>query len=132
MGRDPTRSAGRCPRQPHGRAPCRYTVKMAKAANGSGRIILLALLVLALILVWLIIRPFAAALFMALVMAVTFYPWRKRLTARLGGHRTLASFLITLGLLIALVLPVVTLGVVAGRRAAGAPHHIAPGGAGGG
>jgi len=91
---------------------------MANAANGSARIMLLTLLIVALILVWLIIRPFAAALFMALVMAVTFYPWRRRLTARLGGHRTLASFLITLGLLIALVLPVVTLGVVAVREAA--------------
>src|SRR5882672_5461453 len=113
------------------RAPARdrYTVlgasvqramggEMANAGNGAGRIILLALLIVALILVWLIIRPFAAALFMALVIAVTFYPWRKRLTARLGGHRTIASFLITLGLLIALVLPVVTLGVVAVREAA--------------
>jgi len=91
---------------------------MAKAANGSARSMLLALLVVALVLVWLVIRPFAAALFMALVMAVTFYPWRNRLAARLGGHRTLASFLITLGLLIALVLPVLTLGVVAIREAA--------------
>ena len=59
---------------------------MAKAANGSARFMLLALLVVALVLVWLVIRPFAAALFMALVMAVTFYPWRNRLAARLGTH----------------------------------------------
>ncbi len=91
---------------------------MTTTGNGTARVMLLALFVLSLILVWLVIRPFAAALFMALVMAVTFYPWRKRLTARLRGHRTLASFLITLGVLIAIVLPVVTLGVVAVREAA--------------
>ncbi|TMQ47199.1 MAG: AI-2E family transporter [Candidatus Eisenbacteria bacterium] len=133
MGRDATRSGTTCPRQPHGtQHPGRRAAilwngasvharpggDMAKAANGSARSMLLALLVVALVLVWLVIRPFAAALFMALVMAVTFYPWRNRLAARLDGHRTLASFLITLGLLIALVLPVLTLGVVAIREAA--------------
>ena len=85
---------------------------------------LLALLVVAVVLVWLVIRPFAAALFMATVLAVTFHPWRKRLTARLGGHRTVASLLITLGLLIALVLPVVTLGVVAVREAADTVDYL--------
>ncbi len=88
---------------------------------------LLALLILSLILCWLVIRPFAAAIFMASVLAVTFYPWRRRLTARLGGRRTLATLIITLGLALALVLPVVTLGVVAAREAADtfdSLHHV--------
>lgn len=97
---------------------------MAIAASGSARIMLLALLVLSLILVWLVVRPLAAALFMASVLAVTFHPWRQRLTARLGGHRTTATFIITLGLAIALVLPVVSLGVVAVREAADTTDYL--------
>jgi len=47
---------------------------MAIAANGSARTTLSVLLVGSLVLVGLIIRPFAAALFMAAVLAVTFHP----------------------------------------------------------
>lgn len=87
-------------------------------ANGSARIMLLALLALSLVLLWLIIRPFAAALLMAAVLAVTFQPWYRRLTRRLNGRRTLAASIITTCLVLALVLPVVALGVIAVREAA--------------
>ncbi len=97
---------------------------MAEAANRPARIIMVALLIVSLVLVWLIIRPFAAALFMAVVLAVTFQPWYHRLTRRLGGRRTLAASMITICLLLALVLPVVTLGVVALREAADSLDYI--------
>jgi len=83
-----------------------------------------ALLVVSLVLLWLVIRPFAAALFMAAVIAVTFQPWYRRLTRRLKGQRTLAATLITTCLVIALVLPVVTLGVVAIREAADSLDYV--------
>jgi len=91
---------------------------MSVEAQVSARTFLFLLLLLALGLLVLIIRPFWSALFMAAVLAVTFHPWYERLTAKLNGHRKVAATLITLCLVIALVLPVVTLGVVAVREAA--------------
>ncbi|TMQ57373.1 MAG: AI-2E family transporter [Candidatus Eisenbacteria bacterium] len=91
---------------------------MAITENGSARIILIALLVASLVLVWLIIRPFAAALFMAAVLAVTFHRWYARLLTRVRGRRTLAAGIITACLVLALVLPVAALGVIAVREAA--------------
>jgi len=91
---------------------------MATPTNGTARVMVVALLAVSLVLLWLVIRPFAAALFMAAVLAVTFQPWYQRLTRRLKGKRTLAASIITVCLVIALVLPVVTLGVVAIREGA--------------
>ncbi len=53
---------------------------------------------------------------MAAVLAATFHPWYEQLTLRLRGHRTIAAALITITLVVALVLPIVTLGVVAIRE----------------
>src|SRR3989442_13486252 len=92
---------------------------MAIAANGSARFILIALLVASLVLVWLIIRPFAASLFMAAVLAVTFHPWYARLVTPPGGRRTLGASIITTRLVLALVLPLATLGGIAVREAPG-------------
>ena len=91
---------------------------MAIAANGSARTTLSVLLVGSLVLVGLIIRPFAAALFMAAVLPVTFHPWYARLVTRLRGNRTIAASVITTCLALALVLPVAALGVIAVREAA--------------
>jgi predicted PurR-regulated permease PerM len=97
---------------------------MAAPADRPARIIMVALLLLSLVLVWLIIRPFAAALFMASVLAVTFQPWYQRLIKRLRGRRTLAASIITVCLVLALVLPVVTLGVIAVREASQSLDYI--------
>jgi len=84
----------------------------------SARIMMLALLILSLILIWMIVRPFAGALFMAVVLAVTFHPLYQRLSKKLHGHRTTAAAIITICLVLALVLPVVGLGWIAVREAA--------------
>jgi predicted PurR-regulated permease PerM len=97
---------------------------MTTTGNGSARIMMLALLILSLILIWLILRPFAGALFMAVVLAVTFHPWYQRLVRKLHGHRTTAASIITLCLVLALVLPVVGLGVIAVREAADTFDHL--------
>jgi len=91
---------------------------MAKQSKGPARAFLLILLLASLVLVALIIRPFAGALFLAAVLAVTFHPWYWRLVHKLRGRRTLAASIITLGLVLALVLPVGTLVVIAVREAA--------------
>src|SRR5436853_2231733 len=93
----------------------RYTRRMATQGKGPARTFLLLLLVASLVLVAAIIRPFASALFLAAVLAVTFQPWYSRLAKRLRGHRTIAAGFITLGLVLALVLPIGALGYIAAR-----------------
>jgi predicted PurR-regulated permease PerM len=91
---------------------------METQTKGTARTFLLVLFAVSLVMVGLIIRPFAGALFLAAVLAVTFHPWYRALANKLRGRRTLAASLITLGLVLALVLPVGTLVVIAAREAA--------------
>ncbi len=91
---------------------------MATQGRGPARTFLLILLVVSVILLGLIIRPFAGALFLAAVLAVTFHPWHARLAVKLRGHRSLAAGIITLGLVLALVLPLGAIGWIAAREAA--------------
>jgi predicted PurR-regulated permease PerM len=90
---------------------------MATQGKGPARTFLLLLLAASLVLVAAIIRPFASALFLAAVLAVTFHPWYSKLTRKLRGHRTTAAAIITLGLVLALVLPIGALGTIAAREA---------------
>lgn len=64
-------------------------------------VILIGLLVLAIT----ILSPFLGDFFWAIILAFTFYPLFKRLNRRLKGRASLASFILTAALLIALVLP---------------------------
>lgn len=91
---------------------------MATHGKDPARTFLLILLVAGLVLVGLIIRPFAGALFLAAVLAVTFHPWYSRLANKLGGRRTAAAGIITLGLILAILLPIGTLVVIGVREAA--------------
>ncbi len=74
--------------------------------------LLIALLVAAVLLVGLILRPFWVALFFAAVLAATFRGWMEWLTRRFRGRRSPAAFLLTLGVLLAVVLPVTGLAAV--------------------
>lgn len=96
----------------------RYTEPMATQGRGPARRFLIVLLLVSVVLVALIVRPFAGALFLAAVLAVTFHPLYSRLVVKLRGRRTLAAVIITLGLLLALVLPIGALGWIAAREAA--------------
>src|SRR2546428_13454086 len=115
MARDPTRKGSSCPRPRTGT----YTSRMATQGKGPARTFLLILLVASLVIVALIIRPFAGALFLAAVLAVTFHPWYWRLVQKPHGPGTLAAGLITLGPPPAPLPPVRTLVVLAARGAAG-------------
>ena len=81
------------------------------------RKILITMLALSAILILVILMPFGSALFMAAVLVSTFHPWMVRLTARLNGRRKIAAFLLTFGLVIALVVPIVSFGIVLLREA---------------
>ena len=84
---------------------------------------LLVLTVISLALLALIIEPFAAALFIAAVIAGAINPWYERLAARIKGRRQVAAGLTTAAILLIVVLPLASIGVVlANDVAAGATY----------
>jgi predicted PurR-regulated permease PerM len=82
-------------------------VRSAQAARWT----LLVLTVIAVVLMALIVRPFAAALFVAAVMAGAAYPWYASLTSKLRGRRQIAAGLMTLAVVLVVVLPVTLISV---------------------
>ncbi|HZY02685.1 MAG TPA: AI-2E family transporter [Anaeromyxobacteraceae bacterium] len=79
------------------------------AAPRTARLVHAVMVVLALLLTVLMVRPFASALFVAAVFAAALYPFSERLARLLRGRRPLAAGLVTLVLLLAVVGPVATL-----------------------
>jgi len=80
------------------------------------RATLIVLVVLSLILLAMVIYPFASALFVAAVLAAAFMPWTERLAARLRG-RQLAAGVVTLGALLLLVVPIAAVTLSLGKEA---------------
>jgi predicted PurR-regulated permease PerM len=75
----------------------------------------LVLTVIAVLLLGLIVRPFAGALFVAAVMAGALHPWCEALVARLRGRRQLAAGLTTAAVLLVVLLPLASISVVLAR-----------------
>jgi predicted PurR-regulated permease PerM len=89
------------------------------------RATLIVLVVLSVILVAIVIYPFASALFVAAVLAAALAPWTERLAARLGRrpHPQLAAGIVTLGVLLLLVVPLAAVGIsLGGEVVAGAGY----------
>ena len=84
----------------------------------------LVLTVLAVFLMTRVIRPFAAALFIAAVLAGALYPLYDGLAQRWGGRRTLAAVAATLALLLLVVLPLAWLGVVLAQEIADGVAYV--------
>jgi predicted PurR-regulated permease PerM len=72
----------------------------------SARRLFTVLIVIALVLLGLIIAPFASALFFAAVLAGALFPLYERLTQKLGDRRTLSASLLCSGVVLALLMPV--------------------------
>jgi predicted PurR-regulated permease PerM len=81
------------------------------------RATLIVLIVLSLVLLAMVIYPFASALFVAAVLAAALMPWTERLAARLRGRRQLAAGIVTLGALLLLVVPIAAVALSLGREA---------------
>ncbi|ABC80522.1 AI-2E family transporter [Anaeromyxobacter dehalogenans] len=81
------------------------------------RRLLLALLVLALLLAGWMVKPFWVAFFLAAVLTAALRRWMEWLSGRLRGRRSLAAGLLTVGVLLAGVVPVAALGAVLIREA---------------
>jgi predicted PurR-regulated permease PerM len=84
----------------------------------AGRWTMAVLTVLAVVLLALVIRPFASALFIAAVLAGAFHPWTASLTRRLRGRKELAAGLTTFAVVVIVVVPVTILAVVIGKEVA--------------
>ncbi len=72
-----------------------------------------ALLLIAGLLVALVARPVASALFLAASFAAVLWPLHRSLTRRLGGRRLLSAILLVVGFVLAVLGPSVAFGVVA-------------------
>ncbi|MET0343346.1 MAG: AI-2E family transporter [Polyangiales bacterium] len=68
--------------------------------------VFIALIVLSIVLVGFVVRPFAEALFFAAVLAGTLYPLQRRLARLLRNRPSLSSGLLCTAVVLALVLPV--------------------------
>lgn len=72
----------------------------------SARHVFTILIVLSLVLLGLIIRPFAQSLFFAAVLTGALYPLYERLRTKLGGRHNLAAAIVCTGVVLALLMPV--------------------------
>lgn len=73
---------------------------------------LVFLVLAALALTAVIVRPFWIAFFLAAVVAAAIHPAMEWLSLRLKGRRSVAAALLTIGVLVLVVLPVATLGAI--------------------
>lgn len=96
----------------------------ARRSVKTARWTLIVLTVLALVLLAVVVRPFASALFVAAVLAGALHPWYERFARHLRGRRQLAAGLVTVAVLLVLVIPVVWLTVVLAREAADAVTYV--------
>jgi len=85
---------------------------------------LLVLTIIALALLALVIQPFAAALFIAAVIAGAISPWYERLAARLKGRRQIAAGLTSAGILLIVVLPLASISVVLANEVAAGANYV--------
>ncbi len=84
----------------------------------------LVLTVIATYLLSRVIKPFAAALFIAAVLAGAVSPLYERLARRLSGRRTLASGIATLTILLVVILPLAWLAVVLAQEVADGASYV--------
>jgi len=97
---------------------------MTTASPRAARYVLLGLALLAVVLMALLMRPFASVLLFAGVLASVFVPWVDRLAARLGARRQLAAGLLTAGLALMVVLPASIMAVILGREVVAGVQYV--------
>jgi len=84
-----------------------------------------ALVALALVLFWLVLRPFVEALFLAAVLAGALHPAQAWLCKRLGGRPTLSAVLLSTAVVLVVLTPLVALGAVLVRELVHVGKHVA-------
>jgi predicted PurR-regulated permease PerM len=79
--------------------------------------VFVCLIILALLLLGLVVRPFAEAFIFAAVMAGTLWPFHVRLTTRLRGRTSWSAGFLCFGVILALLAPIGGIGAFAVREA---------------
>ena len=85
---------------------------------------LFVLLMASLVLVALVLRPLAVALFLAVVLAGAFHPWHARLTRALRGKPKLAAWVILVGVVLVIVGPLFALSAFVVKEGTEATRYI--------
>jgi predicted PurR-regulated permease PerM len=82
------------------------------ADERTSRRVFLGLIGVAIVLVGMVIWPFLKGLIFAAILAGALHGWQSRLAARLGDRPNVAASLLSVGVIVAILLPVTYLGVV--------------------
>ena len=90
----------------------------------SGRRVLLAFLLAALLLVLIVFRPFASALFLAAVVATMLWPIHQRLTRLLWGRGGVSASILVVLVVVLVLGPLVTLFAFAVKETTDAVHFV--------
>jgi predicted PurR-regulated permease PerM len=85
---------------------------------------LLVLTIIAVALLGQIVKPFAAAFFVAAVLAGALSPWYERLAAWMRGRRQLAAGLTTAAMLLIVVLPLASISVVLAKEVSDGAAYV--------
>lgn len=97
---------------------------MSTLSERTSRRVFTGLVLLAVFLLLLVIRPFAEALFLAAVLAGVLAPLHGRLARRLRGRRSAAAAALVVGVTLLLVLPVAGLSAFVVREAMGGYRYV--------
>ena len=79
---------------------------MSTLSELTSRRVFVGIVLLSVVLLALVIRPFATALFLAAVLAGALSPFQERLSGWLQGRRNIAATLLILAVVLLLVVPV--------------------------
>ncbi len=94
------------------------------AEGGASRGFFAVLAALALVMLALLLRPFAKSLFVAAVLAAALHPLSRRLAALLRGRRGIAAGITTVGLVVVVLLPLGSLAAILIRQIAGGVNWL--------
>lgn len=97
---------------------------MSTLSERTSRRVFTGLVLLAMLLLALVIRPFAEALFLAAVLAGVLNPLHRRFSRRLRGRRNAAAGVLVLGVTLLILVPVAGLSAFVVKEAAGGYRFV--------
>jgi len=100
------------------------TSRVDRSRQTAARGILVALAAAATLLLWLVVRPFWKALFLAAVLAAALYPLYERLAKRLNGRRHVAAWIVTVTVVLLLVVPTFFLTFAVAREVVNGAKYV--------
>lgn len=90
---------------------------MANRSELTARRVFVALIVISLLLLGMVVLPFASAFFLAAVLAGALWPIEQRLARALRGHRSLSASILVVAVVLLLVVPIAGIAAVVVKEA---------------